>query len=81
MLRPNTRPTYSNAGFSLLGVALERATGMSFKKVVNNLVLKPLAMNNTTPNAPTTQARGRVDEVDQWHTDLGADLAYVPSMY
>lgn len=51
--------------------------GMSFKNVVKNLVLKPLAMNNTTPKAPTSQARGRVDEADQWHTALGADLAYV----
>lgn len=45
---PGTRFSYSNYGFGLLGLAVERVSGMSFEDYVQKNVLSPLGMNDTT---------------------------------
>jgi CubicO group peptidase (beta-lactamase class C family) len=39
---PGTRVVYSNAGYGLLGVVVERATGRAFAEALDELVLRPL---------------------------------------
>ena len=39
--------SYSNAGFRLLGRVIESITGMSYEKVVNQMVIEPLGLNNS----------------------------------
>jgi CubicO group peptidase (beta-lactamase class C family) len=44
---PNTCPYYSNFGYQLLGIALERAAGESFEKYIKAHILVPLGMRNS----------------------------------
>ena len=44
---PGTRRIYSNAGFELLGLALEEAAGMTAAEYTRQAVFEPLGMNNT----------------------------------
>ncbi len=45
---PGSAFAYSNAGFELLGLLLSRATGSTFENAVQEQVLTPLGMRNST---------------------------------
>jgi CubicO group peptidase (beta-lactamase class C family) len=47
---PGTIFSYSNLSFSLLGIVIERASGMSFEDYVQEAVLKPLGMDSSSFN-------------------------------
>lgn len=54
-LPPNITPYYSNLGFSLLGrLIAERVLGGNFEDLVQQLILDPLQMKNTSFTPPTT---------------------------
>jgi CubicO group peptidase (beta-lactamase class C family) len=42
---PGTRVLYSNQGYGLLGIALERVTGRPFGKALRSLVIEPLGLD------------------------------------
>ncbi|KAH8599288.1 beta-lactamase/transpeptidase-like protein [Bisporella sp. PMI_857] len=69
----NERSSYSNVAFSLLGLALERATGKPYDEVLRDSILKPLGMDHTR----TTKPRGSAGIIpygpNDWAQDLGAD--------
>ncbi len=44
---PGTQFDYSNAGYFILGVIVERITGKGFEGVLKKRILIPLGMNNT----------------------------------
>ncbi|MGK0388068.1 MAG: CubicO group peptidase (beta-lactamase class C family), partial [Maribacter sp.] len=44
---PGERFSYSNSGYALLGVIIEKTTGKSFEEVLKEKILQPLKMNNT----------------------------------
>lgn len=44
---PGTQFDYSNAGYFLLGVIIERTTGKNFEDVLRERILNPLGMKNT----------------------------------
>lgn len=44
---PNSQYLYSNLGMTLLGIALERAAGISFEDYVKDEILAPLGMDDT----------------------------------
>jgi CubicO group peptidase (beta-lactamase class C family) len=45
---PGSEQRYSNYGYIVLGVILEQLSGQSFAALLNQRILKPLKMNNTT---------------------------------
>lgn len=45
---PGSSFLYCNTGYTLLAVIVERVTGISFKKFVEDEIFKPLSMNATT---------------------------------
>ncbi len=45
---PGTKREYSNLGFSILGLALSRAAGRPFTEYVQNEILLPLGMQNSS---------------------------------
>ena len=45
---PWTSPIYTNAGFALLSIALEKITGRPFSTMFQEDMVKPLGMNSTT---------------------------------
>ncbi|MCP1428123.1 D-alanyl-D-alanine carboxypeptidase [Microbacterium foliorum] len=56
---PHTTYTNSDAGYLLLGLALERASGMTASELISAYVTRPLALSNTSlpspaPAAPST---------------------------
>lgn len=73
VFEPNDRSTYSNAGFSLLGQILERATNKSFSDVISSSILSPLGMENTRTSKPK-DVQGIIPyDHNVWAVDLGAD--------
>jgi CubicO group peptidase (beta-lactamase class C family) len=49
---PGKVPSYSNYGFTLAGYIVERVSGEKFERYVENHILKPLGMNNSTFDQP-----------------------------
>jgi len=45
--QPGDKFNYSNSGYFLLGVIIERITGKSYEQVLQDKILNPLAMHNT----------------------------------
>ena len=72
---PAYTPSYSNAGFSLLGIALEAITGRTFSEVMENDVFKPLGMSDSSVVAPKN-SKGVIPVGDSlWGLNLGAQNA------
>lgn len=65
----DTRPSYSNFGFALLGRLLEELVGESFESYVEKNILRSLNMTNTgfkfTPKVQQKMAVGYFDGTDQ----------------
>ena len=49
---PGKIPSYSNYGFTLAGYIVERVSGEKFERYIENHILKPLGMNNSTFDQP-----------------------------
>ena len=45
--KPLTEEHYSNIGYALIGLLVERISGMPFNEYMNEAIFKPLEMNNT----------------------------------
>jgi CubicO group peptidase (beta-lactamase class C family) len=45
--KPGTKYEYSNTGYILLSIIIERITGKSYKEFLSEKILSPLKMNNT----------------------------------
>lgn len=66
-------PTYSNAAFRLLAYAIADITGKSFGQTLQDAVLSPLGLNDTSLTAPSIQDAVVVKGDDAWNFDLGDD--------
>ena len=53
LFAPDQQSTYSNVNYELLGIALERATGTSFKDYMQDAIFDPLGMNLTSIDTPS----------------------------
>jgi CubicO group peptidase (beta-lactamase class C family) len=51
---PFTTPVYSNIGFALLGLVIERATGESYSKYMQDAIIQPLGLKHTSVDQPIT---------------------------
>jgi CubicO group peptidase (beta-lactamase class C family) len=49
---PGKIPSYSNYGFTLAGYIIERVSGEKLERYIENHILKPLGMNNSTFDQP-----------------------------
>ena len=49
---PGKIPSYSNYGFTLAGYIVERVSDEKFERYIENHILKPLGMNNSTFDQP-----------------------------
>jgi CubicO group peptidase (beta-lactamase class C family) len=54
--KPGSHYEYSNMGYALLGLVLERAADMGYFEMVNKWIFEPLGMNNTSFEFPTEKA-------------------------
>src|SRR4029077_7202127 len=49
---PGKIPSYSNYGFTLAGYIIERVSGQKLERYIENHILKPVGMNNSTFDQP-----------------------------
>jgi CubicO group peptidase (beta-lactamase class C family) len=57
---PGTRTSYSQAGYNLAGRIIEKATGLTFERDVETLVLEPLGLRDTLYGMDDIMARPAV---------------------
>lgn len=50
LFRPGSKYQYSSYGFNLLSVAMEKASHENFLELIDEKVIRPLKLNNTTPD-------------------------------
>lgn len=61
---PGKIPSYSNYGFTLAGYIVERVSGEKFERYIDNHILKPLRMTNSTFDQPLPpQSRPKCQKV------------------
>jgi CubicO group peptidase (beta-lactamase class C family) len=76
---PGTKRSYSNAGFVLLGLVLERATGRSFADVLRAEVFVPTGIDGGFALRDTPQAAigyTRRQDIDPWRPNTDAIAAH-----
>ena len=73
--KPGTKYIYSNQGYTIAGVMLEKATGITWEDLLRTRLFEPLGMTTAGFGAPAS-----LDKVDQpWgHTALSSGGAPVP---
>ncbi len=77
--RPGTRASYSNTGYVVLGMLIERVTGGRYEAWLDDNVLAPIGMHDST-FAFTTQEGERADaRLAMGHFEKGVAQAAVPT--
>lgn len=59
--RPNKKMSYSNVGYSILALAMSRAAGTPYIKLISDKILVPLKMNNTYFDVPQNKLKNLAD--------------------
>jgi len=74
---PGTGKAYSNLGYSILGLVIEKASGMSYEEYCKKFVLEPLGIYDMTlaHNLPTQKAPFEVTYYEP------SDIVLKPSIY
>jgi CubicO group peptidase (beta-lactamase class C family) len=73
---PGTTPSFSNSGFQIPAYALESITGKSFEAMLNDSILHPLDMSQTTLFTPPNSKFGVIPgNQSGWDTTYGEDPA------
>lgn len=57
---PGTQFSYCNSGFILLGIIIEKVTGIPYSDAVNNYIFKPLKMTNSGFDFPNLENKRKV---------------------
>ncbi|MDQ0780756.1 serine hydrolase [Chryseobacterium sp. W4I1] len=53
---PGTQFSYTNSGYILLGIIIEKITGLSYEEAVTKFILEPLEMNHTGFDYPALKS-------------------------
>ena len=73
--RPGTRFSYSNMGYTVLGLVVEAVTGTRYETYLDQHLLAPLGMRDSTFSF-TAQEGGHLDPMLSWgHVDDGSRFA------
>jgi CubicO group peptidase (beta-lactamase class C family) len=71
---PGERFSYSNGGYTLLGVVIEELSGLKYQDFVEQAIFKPIGMNHSGYFAlnklPEKTALGYVEEEEGWRTNI-----------
>mgnify|MGYP001792068651 FL=1 len=73
--RPGSRFSYSNMGFTLLGLVIEKVTGQQYETYLDQHMLKPLGMNQSTFQFMSQHTN---PQLAMGHFDGGITQASVP---
>lgn len=74
---PQTTPIYSNAAFRILSYVVEAVTGQTFASVVQQQILTPLQLADTSLSIPpaSTGVIPLSESVSGWNMGLGDEVA------
>jgi hypothetical protein len=80
--QPSQSPVYSNAGISLVGLVIEAASNRTFEAAMNDLILKPLALQHTYTGIVPDNAKNMFIPAGSadWDVELGILGPYVLSL-
>ena len=65
---PGTRTKYSNSGITVVGLAVEKASGMKFSDYIREKILKPIGMSNSDFDR-TAHIADNLAEAQMWTVD------------
>ena len=68
-------PAYSNNGFELLGLALEKITGRDMKTLFTESIVEALGLQRTSFTVPSSDQNGVIPgnvSSSGWNADLGS---------
>lgn len=74
VISPFRTAIYSDAGFVLLGQVLARLSGTSYVDGLNNVVLEPLGLHDTSTAAPSGPDANVINRSTQANSSWGFDL-------
>lgn len=73
---------YSNTNYIILGMIIEKASGMSYESFIEKNIIEPLDLNNTivpyTPELPANSAKGYIDFNED---GIKEDMTYLHPSY
>ncbi|KAK2740466.1 hypothetical protein FQN57_006093 [Myotisia sp. PD_48] len=72
----SSSPAYSNTAFTLLAFALEKITGKSFEKVMDEEIVKPLGLTRTSLEHPIEDSWGVIpfnNSLAWWNISIGLE--------
>ncbi len=77
--RPGTQVNQSATNFLLLGLAIEKASGMSYHDMIWSGQIKPLGLTHTmfAEDFPVHTQQDPVEENENWHSRFTSDRAYI----
>ena len=77
---PGTSYHYSNIGFALLGLTLERASGVPYIQMVQQKIFIPLHMDNTFFSIPENKMADLAEGIINFNEDLRYQINQSPSL-
>ena len=77
---PGTDWAYSNTGFELLGMVLEKTAGLSYKEYVSNFVFKPAGMTASVVGSGSGGGLSTVSDLDKFSQALRNNLLLSPPL-
>ena len=77
-VRPGSRYAYSNMGYGLLGMVIEKVTGQPYERYLDSQVLAPLGMTDSTFAFVTQTGKSADARLAMGHFEHGVTQAAVP---
>lgn len=77
--RPGSRYAYSNMGYALLGMVIEAVSGQRYERYLDQRLLGPLRMADSTFEFVTQEGLGADKRLAMGHFERGAPQAAVPT--
>lgn len=77
-VRPGSRYSYSNMGYGLLGMVIEKVTGQPYERYLDSQVLAPLGMTDSTFAFVTQTGKSADARLAMGHFEHGVTQAAVP---
>ena len=75
---PGTRFSYSNMGYSFLGLIIEKVTQEPYENYLDKNLLVPLGMNNSTFRFTTQKGKNADQNLAMGHFDTGTTQENIP---
>jgi len=76
--KPGSRFSYSNMGYTMLGLIIEKATHESYESYLDVNLLNPLGMNNSTFHFVTQKGKNADQNLAMGHFDDGTSQENLP---